>query len=396
VKTATLVKYFYLFLIFQKSLTDHIQLKDEIDVLREESEKAKLFENQLQILKKRLEDHNDLKKQFRLLEERNAEYLKQNNSLAEEAKKYSGLKGQSELYKKELQELHSKLDAEMNKTVKIQFDYNILQTKVSGLERERDKFLQERDSLRETIDELRCSQGTSTDADSSANISREIFGENLRDKIDLLEAENKALREGEGGKTALSQLLDDANQRNMKLRDQLKSANQKILALSQSDQNKSDVQLQLKQSIELNEQKGSLLEQAQTQINNLSGRIKILEQEYTNLDSKYKKCVEKAKEVIRQMDPRSSGKQLIFFFCSFSLLLFFITEAALLDKPDNESAMSRGEEKLLATAFYNLGMVYQFVKFTIISKFQIFKDLLVNVKLSTLALLYYLGRVKVF
>jgi hypothetical protein len=58
--------------------------------------------------------------------------------------------------------------------------------------------------------------------------------------------------------------------------------------------------------------------------------------------------------------------------------------------------MSRGEEKLLATAFYNLGMVYQFVKFTIISKFQIFKDLLVNVKLSTLALLYYLGRVKVF
>lgn len=292
-------------------------------MLREESDKAKRFENQLLIMKKRLEDCNDLKKQMKLLEERNAEYLKQNSTLTEEAKKYSGLKGQSELYKKELQELHSKLDAEMNKTVKIQFDYNILQTKISGLERERDNFRQERDSLRETIDELQCSQGATSDADSSANISREILGENLREKVDLLEAENKALREGEGGKTALSQLLDDANQRNEKLREQLKSANQKILALSQNDQNKSDMQVQLKQAVELNEQKGSLLEQAQMQINSLSGRVKQLEttlqtkeQEYSSLDAKYKKCVEKAKEVIRAMDPRASNGEL-----NFSILL---------------------------------------------------------------------------
>lgn len=154
-------------------------------------------------MKKKLEDYNDLKKQIKHLEDRSAEYLKQNNTLSEESKKFSGLKGQNELYKKELQELHAKLDSEMNKTVKIQFDFNILQTKIAGLERERDNLRSERDSLRDTVDELRCSQGTSSDGDS-ANISKEILGESLKDKIDLLEAENKALREGEGGKTALS------------------------------------------------------------------------------------------------------------------------------------------------------------------------------------------------
>lgn len=83
-------------------------------MLREESEKSKIYENQLQTLKKKLEDYNDLKRQIKHLEDRSAEYLKQNNSLSEESKKYAGLKGQNELYKKELQELHAKLDSEMN------------------------------------------------------------------------------------------------------------------------------------------------------------------------------------------------------------------------------------------------------------------------------------------
>lgn len=187
----------------------------------------------------------------------------------------------------------------------------------------------ERDSLRETVDELRCSQGATSDSDS-ANISKEILGESLKDKIDLLEAENKALREGEGGKTALSvscslnrqkcdsiicnflffqQLLDDANQRNEKLRDQLKAANQKILALSQTTATNDETK-QSKQGAE----KGNSQEETQVQITKLNTRVKQLEaalqvkeQDYALLDAKYKKCVEKAKEVIKAMDPRAAG-----------------------------------------------------------------------------------------
>ena len=89
--------------------------------MRESSEKSKIYETQLQILKKKLEDYNDLKRQIKNLEDRGAEILKQNLHYEDEAKKFSGLKGQVELYKKEIQDLHGKLDSEMSKTVKVGF-----------------------------------------------------------------------------------------------------------------------------------------------------------------------------------------------------------------------------------------------------------------------------------
>lgn len=68
--------------------------------------------------------------------------------------------------------------------------------------------------------------------------------------------------------------------------------------------------MQLKQAAE----KGSPLEEAQVHITKLSTKVKQLEvtlqakeQDYACLDAKYKKCVEKAKEVIKAMDPRAAG-----------------------------------------------------------------------------------------
>lgn len=72
--------------------------------------------------------------------------------------------------------------------------------------------------------------------------------------------------------------------------------------------------VQLKQAVESNEQRGNLLEEAQSQITNLHNRVRQLEtslqnkdQELTTLDTKYRKCVEKAKEVIKSLDPRAIG-----------------------------------------------------------------------------------------
>lgn len=226
-------------------------LKDEIDALREASDKLKICEAQLAIYKKKLEDHNDLKKQVKMLEERSAEYLKQNLHFEDDIKKYTELKGQVDLYKKEIKDLHEKLDTEMSKTIKIEFEMKNLETTLTAVQRERDNLLSERDLLRETCDELRCDQN-STDRDNT--MSRELLSPGLKEKLERLENENKALREGQGGQTALAvssfqnkdksnkihyfknlqQLLDDSNQRMEKLREQLKAANQKILVLSQT------------------------------------------------------------------------------------------------------------------------------------------------------------------
>ncbi|KXJ80579.1 hypothetical protein RP20_CCG024354 [Aedes albopictus] len=353
------------------------QLKDEIDILKEANDKLKICETQLQTYKKKLEDYNDLKKQIKMLEECNAEYLKQNLQHEEEAKKYSGLKGQVELYKKEIQDLHAKLDSEMSKTIKTEFEYNQLQAKLSAVQREKENLLSERDVLRETCDELKCGQAAE-DSESGNTMSKELHSSDVRERIERLEKENKALREGQGGQTALSQLLDDANQRNEKLRDQLKAANQRVLLLSQHHSedisSKSDMDIQLKQALELNEQRSSQIDEAQSQMTQLHTKIANLEaalaakdQELLAADSRYKKCVEKAKEVIKTLDPRA------------------INEALLLDKPpqDGEASSSSAtgsagdastltstgsgrvgpmgvqEEQLIATAFYRLGMTCQ-------------------------------------
>lgn len=78
-----------------------------------------------------------------------------------------------------------------------------MSTKISGVQRERDNLMNERDQLRETVDELRCNQSTSS-GDSPNNVSRELLGDSLKEKVQRLEVENKALREGQGGQTALA------------------------------------------------------------------------------------------------------------------------------------------------------------------------------------------------
>ncbi|XP_035915384.1 protein hook [Anopheles stephensi] len=352
------------------------QLKDEIDILKEANEKLKICETQLQTYKKKLEDYNDLRKQIKLQEERSADYLKQNLEYEEEAKKYAGLKGQVELYKKKIQDLHGMLDEEMGKTVRAEFEYNQLQGQLAVVQREKENFLRERDTLREALDELKCGQaagsggvGPGGHGAGGNTMSKELHSNDLYERIERLERENKALREGQGGQTALSQLLDDANQRNEKLREQLKSANQKILLLSQhhteDGSSKSELEMQMKQTLELGEQTSSQqMEEAQLQLGNLHTKIASLEaalvvkdQELQAADVRYKKCVEKAKEVIKTLDAHA------------------ISEALLMDKVDapggagvdgtlpvgngnaSRPPMGQQEEQLIATAFYRLGMV---------------------------------------
>lgn len=179
-------------------------LKDEVDVLRESNDKLKICEAQLDTYKKKLEDYNDLKKQVKILEERSADYVQQNAQFEEDAKRYANTKGQVELFKKEIQDLHAKLDAESSKNVKLEFDNKNLESKNLALQRAKDSLLKERDNLREAVDELKCGQLSSNTALTGTTVSRELQPSATVEKLQRLEAENKALREGQGGQTALA------------------------------------------------------------------------------------------------------------------------------------------------------------------------------------------------
>ncbi|XP_065355592.1 protein hook [Calliphora vicina] len=342
-----------------KTTAELIQLKDEVDILRESNEKLKLCEAQVNTFKKKLEDYNDLKKQLKLLDERSAEYLQQNVQFEEDVKKCAALKGQVELYKKEIQELHIKLDKEMEKNIKLEFEHKNMESAIAALHRSKDNLLKERDSLREAIDELKCGQlSKNFEAVYGNTMSKELHPSALTEKIERLELENKALREGQGGQTALMQLLDDANKRNDNIREQLKVANEKVMTLTHaslgdvSGNGDNEFGKQIKQLMELNEQKTIQLDESvnqntvlQNKVTQLENTLTTKEQELLLFETKYRKCIERAKEIIKNMDPRVSN---------------VIDVNVLENLQDTEeytrAKLSTLEENLMLTAFYRLGV----------------------------------------
>ncbi|EDW63699.1 protein hook [Drosophila virilis] len=343
-----------------KSTAELTALKDEVDVLRESTDKLKVCEAQLETYKKKLEEYNDLKKHVKMLEERSADYVQQNAQFEEDAKRYANTKGQVELFKKEIQDLHAQLDNESSKNVKLEFDNKNLESKTLALQREKDNLLKERDNLREAFDELKCGQlSTNSGSLTGTTMSRELQPPAMMDKMQRLEAENKALREGQGGQTALAQLLDDANKRCQHLREQLKTANERILSLSHASQSddpilkENEFSKQIKQLMELNEQKTLQIEESATQnstmqckITQLESTLATREQELMAYEVKYRKCIERAKEVIKNIDPRIAS----------------VMEANNLEKSvdvieeESKTKMSGMEEQLMASAFYRLGV----------------------------------------
>uniref|UniRef100_A0A1B0BV21 Protein hook n=1 Tax=Glossina palpalis gambiensis TaxID=67801 RepID=A0A1B0BV21_9MUSC len=336
-----------------KTTVELALLKDEVDFLREANEKLKMCEAQINGYKKKLEDYNDLKKHLKLLEERSADYVQQNVQFEEDVKKCAAIKGQVELYKKEIQELHVKLDQEMSKNVKVEFENKNMECTITALERSKDNLLKERDNLREIIDELKCGQlSTNIDSETLKTMSKELQPTDLLQKLQRLEIDNKILREGQGSHAALVQLLNDANKRNENLREQLKSANERNLAITHSsfsvDANSkcNELAKQLKQLMELNEQKAIHLDEAlnqnavlQTKISQLENSLSGREQELVICDTKFRKCLEKAKEIIKNMDPRSD--------------MNILEQTQNLD--DFQKAKpSMLEENLMTTAFYRI------------------------------------------
>ncbi|XP_023170190.2 protein hook [Drosophila hydei] len=343
-----------------KTTAELTSLKDEVDVLRESTDKLKVCEAQLETYKKKLEEYNDLKKHVKMLEERSADYVQQNAQFEEDAKRYANTKGQIELFKKEIQDLHAKLDNESSKNVKLEFDNKNLESKTLTLQREKDSLLKERDNLREAFDELKCGQLSTNSGSLAGNtVSRELQPSAMVDKIQRLEAENKALREGQGGQTALAQLLDDANKRCEHLREQMKTANERILSLTHASQSddpilkENELSKQIKQLMELNEQKTLQIEESRTQnstmqckITQLESSLSAREQELMAYEVKYRKCVEKAKEVIKTIDPRiASGLEANILEKSIDVI-----------EEESKTKMSNMEEQLMASAYYRLGV----------------------------------------
>ncbi|XP_069560065.1 protein Hook homolog 3 isoform X3 [Brachyistius frenatus] len=386
------------------SLADEAQsLKDEMDVLRHSSDKVSKLEGTVEHYKKKLEDMGLLRRQNKLMEEKNTVLMQTNVGLEEELRKANAAKGQLETYKRQVVELQNRLSEESKKADKMEFEYKRVKEKVDSLQKEKDRMRTERDSLKETIEELHCVQaqeGQLTSGlfplvsnDGTDSLAAEITTPEIREHLIRLQHENKMLKLAQEGsdneKIALLQsLLEDANRRKNELETENRLINQRLMEEQgqveelqknlQEQDSKADDSSILKKKYEehmeklreLNNdllKKNAFIDEMEPKYNASSQRVDELEEalkkkdeDMKQMEERYKKYLEKAKSVIRTLDPKQnqgSGPEV-------QALKNQLQEKermlhSLEKEMDKTKSQRDHEEKLIVSAWYSMGMSLQ-------------------------------------
>ncbi|PKU47572.1 protein hook hypothetical protein [Limosa lapponica baueri] len=376
-------------------------LKDEIDVLRHSSDKVAKLESQVESYKKKLEDLGDLRRQVKLLEEKNTMYMQNTVSLEEELRKANAARSQLETYKRQAVELQNRLSEESKKADKLDYECKRLKEKVDSLQKEKDRLRTERDSLKETIEELRCVQAqegqlTTTGLmplgrqEPSDSLAAEIVTPEIKEKLIRLQHENKMLKLNQEGsdneKIALLQsLLDDANLRKNELETENRLVNQRLLEVQcqveelqkslQDQGSKAEDSILLKKKLEEHleklheannelQKKRAIIEDLEPRCNNSSLKIEELqealrkkEEEMKQMEERYKKYLEKAKSVIRTLDPKQNQGAAPEIQALKNQLQERDRMFHSLEKEYEKTKSQREmEEKFIVSAWYNMGM----------------------------------------
>uniref|UniRef100_A0A665XA60 Protein Hook homolog 3 n=1 Tax=Echeneis naucrates TaxID=173247 RepID=A0A665XA60_ECHNA len=294
------------------SLADEAQsLKDEMDVLRHSSDKVSKLEGTVEHYKKKLEDMGLLRRQNKLMEEKNTVLMQTNVSLEEDLRKANAAKSQLESYKRQVVELQNRLSEESKKADKMEFEYKRVKEKVDSLQKEKDVFL---NAILHKLT-LWC-----------------VFH---REHLIRLQHENKMLKLAQEGsdneKIALLQsLLEDANRRKNELETENRSG--RSVEQSQVEELQKSLQEQGSKADDVSKDMFLLYCSCFTliiqfknkhlkgwhkpnvlcsslsaqQVEELEEALKKKDEDMKQMEERYKKYLEKAKSVIRTLDPKQN------------------------------------------------------------------------------------------
>ncbi|XP_066470279.1 protein Hook homolog 2 [Tiliqua scincoides] len=388
------------------SLAEEAQaLKDEMDVLRHSSDRVGRLEAMVDSYKKKLEDLGDLRRQVRLLEERNTVYMQRTCGLEEELRRASAVRVQLEAHKRQVQELHSKHAEEALKAEKWQFEFKNLKEKFEALVKEKERLIEERDSLREANEELRCAQVQQkflNQADTMLekiaspvdNLAAEIMPAELKETIVQLQHENKMLCAQEASyrlqQAELQELLEESNRTKYQLEAQQRLSQQQISELKaqveelqralQEQGSKAEdsslLQKKLEEHLEkLHEAHAELQKKKECldelepkvdsttakKIDELQQSLKKKDEDMRAMEERYKRYMDKACTVIKKLDPKQQPHIVPLEIQALKNQLQEKDKKISHLESDFEKSKSQQdqEEKLIITAWYNMGLALQ-------------------------------------
>ncbi|CAL1545552.1 unnamed protein product [Lymnaea stagnalis] len=385
-------------------------MKDELDILRHTSDSLAKSESLVESYKKKLEEFSDLKGQMKMVEEKNTKYMQQQIEMEEELKRVTLLKQQLESYKRQTLELQNKSTEETKRADKAEFEFKRIQEKLTTLQREKERIQTERDSLREINDELKCTQLQSSGLVGSCLSPRDGFPDFkidqlqnneittpnsffFRERLLRLEHENKMLKirtsAGQDEAVVSSEMLDEVNAKKNELETEVRLLNQQLMkvqaeledlqeneksASAASNSEYVSMRTQLSESKQRLEERDLQLHQKQQHIDDLSTRLaatndRVVEladqlgrkdEEIRIMEEKYRKYLEKAKNVIKSLDPRHGLDSSTEVFALKNQLHEKDNYISFLENDQEKmKSVREHEERLIVTAWYNLGMQLQ-------------------------------------
>ncbi|XP_073443512.1 protein Hook homolog 2 isoform X1 [Dendrobates tinctorius] len=378
-------------------------LRDEMDILRHSSDRVGKLESLVESYKKKLEDLGDLRRQVKLLEERNTVYMQRTCQLEDELHKAHASRGQVERLSRQVQEMNRKHSAESLRAEKWQFEFQTLKEKFEALQKERERLLAERDSLRETNEELRCSHLQQTclvQADALSglpppvdNLAAEILPAELKETVLRLQQENKMLCVQEASYqellSELQNLLEESNrgrnrqesenrlnqQQIQELRAQIEDLQRQLKEQGSRAEDSSQLKRKLDEHLELLHEAHSELQKKREYIEtlqpkadlNMSRKVDELQQilqqkeeDMQAMEERYKRYVEKARTVIKTLDPKQPNYNPPEIQALRNQLQEKDTRIRHLENDFEKTKTQRDqEEKLIISAWYNMGMALQ-------------------------------------
>ncbi|KAM9435798.1 protein Hook homolog 1 isoform 1-T1 [Clarias gariepinus] len=376
-------------------------LKDELDILRSCSDRAVKLEASVDTYRKKLEDLGDLRRQMKALEEKNMTYMHNTVSLEEELRKANAARAQLETYKRQVQELHRKLSEESRRADNLAFEMKEFEEKHEAIIKEKERIIIERDSLKETNEELRCTQAQQdqllqaemykTGSPSRDNLAAEMLPIEYREKFIRLQHENKMLRvqqdDSENERIGELQIqLEEARRSRSELETENRLNRESIIELQQQveDLQKAlqtqgakpdDSHLKRKldaHMVQLNEaqdeimKKKELLEDLQPdvsqtsalKVDELMAALKKKDDDMRAMEERYKMYLEKARNVIRALDPKLNPAS-----AEIQTLKSQLSEKEKriidLERECEQAKLREYEEKLIVTAWYNKSLNFQ-------------------------------------
>uniref|UniRef100_A0A673ZAD2 Hook microtubule tethering protein 2 n=1 Tax=Salmo trutta TaxID=8032 RepID=A0A673ZAD2_SALTR len=378
-------------------------LKDEMDILRHSSDRVSRLEALVETYKRKLEDLGDLRRQVRLLEERNTVYMQRTCELEEELRRANSVRTELDTYKRQVHELHTKHSSEALKAEKWQFEYKNLQDKYDALLKEKERLISERDTLRETNDELRCAQvqqkglnqpgGLCEDSGTVGNLASEMMPTEFKETVVRLQSENKMLCvqeesyrqrlvevQGQLEESQRSQnTLETQNRLNQQQISELRSQVEHLQKALQEQGSKAEdvssslLKKKLEEHLEKLHEAHSDLQKKREVIDDLEPKadgnmgkkidelqeiLKKKDEDMKLMEERYKRYVEKARTVIKTLDPKQPPLTVSPDVQALKNQLTERDRKIQHLEHDYEKSRSRHdqEEKLIISAWYNMGM----------------------------------------